>query len=140
MGAIEKIVDFLKEYPFVPFERREDAIRALPSSENGFEVALLVNAGNYTVCYAFWHTEFTDEQMSVNALINGLTDDVRLKVASRGKVDYRWNIQFQEPQGWVTGSAVFIFHYPFWKEKKIRYLQNDYFFVTEAQGETASTS
>jgi hypothetical protein len=135
--AIEKIIQFLKPYPFVPYERREDAIRVLASSENGFEVALLVSAGFYTVCYALWHTEFSDEQRAVNGFINGLSDAVRLKVASRGKIDYRWTIQFREGGGWISGSTVGIFRYPFWKKKETRYLQNEYFVARKLGGEAA---
>ncbi len=126
MQAIEKILDFLKQYPFVRYERREDAIRAFPSSEKGFEVALLVTPESY-VCYALWHTEFADEQMAVNAFQNGFSDAVRLRVTSQGGVDYRWRIEFREAGGWISSSAVGIFRYPFWKKKITRYLQNDYF-------------
>ena len=52
MQAIEKLAEILNQYPFVKYECRENAIRAFPGSEKGFEVTLLVNRGFYTVCYA----------------------------------------------------------------------------------------
>ena len=140
MHAIEKIIEFLKQYPFVPCESREGAIRVLASSENGFEVALLVSPRFCTVCYALWHTEFSDEEEAVNCFLNGLSNAVRLKVASRGKVDYRWTIQFRDGDQWIGGRAVAIFRYPFWKKKQVRYLQNEYFVATRLRGETAAMS
>ena len=140
MGAIEGIVKFLEQYPFLQYGRREDAIWVLPSSKNGFEVALVVSPGHYTVSYAIWHTEFSDEQMAVNAFINGLSDRVRLEVSSRGNVDYRWIALIRGPEGWMSGGAVGIFRYRFWKKKEIRYLQNDYFISTDLEGQTPAIS
>ena len=140
MPVIEKIIQFLKRYPFVPYEHREDAIRVFASSENGFEVALLVRPGCCTVYYALWHTELYDEQRAVNSFLNGLSDAVRLRVVSRGRVDYRWTIQFRSGDGWIGGSTVGVFRYPFWKKQEIRYLQNDYFVATKLGNETAATS
>jgi hypothetical protein len=114
----------------------------LPSSEHGFEVALVVSPGFYTVSYAIWHTEVTDEQMAVDGFLNGLSDVVRLKVTSRGKVDYLWVIQFRElkSESWFSGTAVSILRYPFWKKKEIRFLQNNYFVATHLEGQTPAIS
>jgi hypothetical protein len=125
MNAIEKIVEVLKENPQVRYEFRKDAIRALAPDSNGYEVALLMHAENhYTVCLATWHMEFADEYSAVGTFLSGLTEDYRLKVASRGNVDYRWTIQYREGPGWTNGSTVGIFRYKFWRRKRIRYLQN----------------
>jgi hypothetical protein len=72
-----------------------------------------------------------NEEAAVNGFLNGLSDAVRLKVTSRGGVDYRWTIQFREGYGWIGGDSVGILRYPFWKKKAIRYLQNDYFLANE---------
>lgn len=133
MQPIEKLAEFLNQYPFVKYERRENAIRAFPTSEKGFDVTLLVNPGSYTVCYALWHTEFADEHLAVNAFKNGLSDTRRLRVTSRGGVDYRWRVEFRAAGRWIGGSAVGTSRYPFWKKKMTRYLQNDYFIATNHQ-------
>ena len=134
MDTIEKLIDFLRQYPFIKYQHRQDAIRVFPSSEKGFEVALLVRPDeSYTVCFEFWHTEFTDEEMAMHAFKNGLSDAFRLRVSSRGGVDYKWSIEFREAGEWIGGSTVFIFRYPFWKKKMTRYLQNDYFILTDHQ-------
>ena len=133
MDTIEKLIDFLKQYPFIKYEHRQDAIRVFPSSEKGFEVALLVRPESYTVCFALWHTEFTDEQMAMNGFMNGLSDGCRLRVTSRGGVDYRWSLEIREAGGWIVGSTVGLVRHPFWKKKITRYLQNNYFIVTDHQ-------
>ena len=125
MNAIEQIIEVLKQNPQVRYEFRADAIRALAPDSNGYEVALLMHAnGSYTVCLATWHMEFTDEYSAVGTFLSGLTDDYRLKVASRGNVDYRWTIQYREPDGWKDGSTVGLLRYKFWRRRRIRYLQN----------------
>jgi hypothetical protein len=96
-------------------------------------VALLVRPESYTVCFAFWHEEVSDEQMAMNGFMNGLSDGCRLRVTSRGGVDYRWSLEIREAGGWIGGSTVGIFRYPFWKKKITRYLQNNYFIVTDHQ-------
>ena len=125
MNAIVRIVEILTQHPAVRYEFRSDAIRALAADENGYEVALLMHSeGNYTVCLATWHMEFTDEYSAVGTFLGGLTEGYRLKVTSRGNADYLWRIQYLENGGWRDGSAVGIFNYKFWRGKKIRYLQN----------------
>jgi hypothetical protein len=148
MRAIANVIAFLKEHPFIRYEKfrhagwrsnhcEEKAIRVFPSSENGFEVVLVeipeYGPGCHQLSYAFWHTEVCDEEAAVNGFLNGLSDAVCLKVISRGGVDYRWTI------GWIGGNSVGIFRYPFWKKKAIRYLQNDYFLAKE-EGNTVSNS
>lgn len=125
MNVIEKIIDVLKQYPQVRYEFRSDAIRALAADGNGYDVALLMQPQScYTVCLATWHMEFTDENSAIGTFLGGLTEAYRLKVASRGGVDYLWTIQYRESYGWRDGSTVGIFRYKFWRRKKIRYLQN----------------
>jgi hypothetical protein len=125
MNVIEQIIDILKQYSGVRYESRSDAIRALAADANGYEVALLMQPQPcYTVCLATWHMEFTDENSAIGTFLGGLTEGYRLKVASRGNVDYRWTIQYRESYGWRDGSTVCVFGYKFWRRKKIRYLQN----------------
>jgi hypothetical protein len=69
--------------------------------------------------------EFADERSAIGTFLGGLSEAYRLRVTSRGNVDYRWMIQYREGDGWINGSTVGIFRYPFWKKKKIRYLQNN---------------
>ena len=69
--------------------------------------------------------EFTDADSANRYILRGLSEYYRLRVASRGNVDYRWTIQYKELNGWIDGSTVGIFRYPFWKRKKVRYLQNN---------------
>jgi hypothetical protein len=126
VNTIEKVVDILRGFPEIPYEFREDAIRVLKRSDNGYEVALLIQPQRYTVCLATWHTEFGDEYDAVGTFFAGLTDQYRLEVFRRGNVDYRWRIQYQEFNHWKNGSIVGVFFYPFWKRKRVRYLQNDW--------------
>jgi hypothetical protein len=51
MDTIEKVIDFLKQYPFMKYEHGQDAIRVFRGSEIRFEVALLVSPESYTVCF-----------------------------------------------------------------------------------------
>lgn len=127
MNIIEAIIDILKPYPEARHEHRSDAIRVLAPNEEGYEVALLIRPDGcgYTVCLATWHMEFADEHSAIGTFLGGLSEGYRLRVASRGNVDYRWTIQYKEANGWIDGSTVGIFSYPFWKRTRVRYLQNN---------------
>jgi hypothetical protein len=125
MTTIQKIVAILKQYPGVRYEFRADAIRALAPDENGYEVALLMYPQpSYTVFLATWHMEFADEKSAIGTFLGGLSEAYRLEVTSRGGVDYLWRIQYREPNGWRSASAVGVFRINFWRKKNIRYLQN----------------
>jgi hypothetical protein len=125
MNVIQQIVDVLQQHPEIRYEFRADAIRVLAPDESGYEVALLVHPGpHYTVCLATWHMEFDDEYSAIGTFLGGLTEEYRLEVTSRGNVDYFWRIQYRESNGWRGGSAVAIFRYQFWQEKRTRFLQN----------------
>lgn len=56
MNVIEQIIDVLKQYPAIKYQLRSDAIWTLAPDENGFEAALLVHPGYYTVCLAMWRS------------------------------------------------------------------------------------
>jgi len=69
----------------------------------------------------------------MNGFMNGLSDAFRLRVTSRGGVDYWWSLEIREAGGWIGGSTVGLVRHPFWKKKITRYLQNNYFIVTDHQ-------
>jgi hypothetical protein len=125
MNIIENLIEILKRNPQVRYEFRADAIRALAPDPSGYEVALLMhNEGYFTVYFATWHMEFTDANSAIGTFLGGLSECYRLKVSSRGNVDYRWTIEYREPDGWRSGSTVGLVRYKFWRRRHIRYLQN----------------
>jgi hypothetical protein len=76
------------------------------------------DGGGYTVCLASWHMEFADERSAIGTFLGGLSEAYRLRVSSRGNVDYRWMIQYREGDGRINGSTVGIFRYPFWEKEE----------------------
>jgi hypothetical protein len=132
MNVIEQLIEVLKRNPQVRHEFRADAIRALAPDSSGYEVALLMHAQDYyTVYLATWRMEFTDQNSAIGTFLAGLSECYRLKVASRGNLDYRWTIQYREGDGWRNGSTVGLFRYKFWRRRQIRYLQNRLLLLSE---------
>lgn len=124
MNTIDKLREKLKKYPDAKYEVKKNSITYLPHSENGFAVSLDVHSRGYTVSYDGWHEEFLDEQEALNCFGFGLSESCRLKILQRGKMRYKWILQFKTEQGWQSDSETGLIFFPFWLRKKERYLQN----------------
>ena len=80
---------------------------------------------SYTVFFEGWHEEFDDSEEALNCLAFGLSKDCRLKEHSRGSTPYKWTVEYLDGDNWEESSTTGTFFFPFWKSKKMRYLQNN---------------
>ncbi len=125
MNPIDEIKEKLRKYPQVKFETEDNYIVVFPISESGFEVGLTVLEDGYRVNFESWYETFEDEGEALNCFAFGLTSACRVKEYCRGNKAYKWRLESEENGIWTEGSFVVLFFYPFWKEKVIRYLQNN---------------
>ena len=123
-NAIEQIKERLLKYPHVRYEADASSISVLPTSNDGFTVGLEVNRSQYTVAFNGWHEVFEKEDEALECFAFGLSDECRLKECRRGNFAYRWTVESLENGNWVEDSETGLFISPFWKPKKVWYLQN----------------
>ena len=71
-----------------------------------------------------WHEHFERQEEALNCFAVGLSDSARLKVLSRGGVDYSWMLETRQENQWVPDSTTGLFFFPFWRKKVTRYLRN----------------
>jgi hypothetical protein len=128
MSAIEKLKDKLKAYPEVKYEETAGEIRVCAANEKGFEVGIVCgDEDECLVSFEGWHEDFRKNQAddAIGCFLWGLTNKVRIKVTSRGGVDYHWTVQHFEEGKWQSCGVVGLLWFPFWRKKTVRYLQND---------------
>lgn len=126
MNLIEDIKTRLKKYPDVRFESDPSSITVFPTSPDGFEVTLVVNAvDSYTLSFEGWHEDFEVEEETRNVFALALSNECRLKEYRRGNFAYKWTLEFLEDGHWEAQSTTGLLLFPFWMKKSVRYLQNN---------------
>ncbi len=129
MKIVEEIEARLRKYSGVQYEVSDDAVTVPPDTEDGFEVSLRIATTapdpEITVYFNGWHEEFSSSQEALNCFAMGLTKECRLKEWSRGEKAYKWCLEILQNGGWEAYSTTSLFFAPFWKAKKVRYLQNN---------------
>ena len=123
--AIEQIKERLRKYPHVRYEATASSISVLPTSNDGFTVGLDINQTQYTVSFNGWHENFQREEEALDCFAFGLSDECRLKEYWRGNFAYRWTVESKQDGDWVADSNTGLLIFPFWKPKRICYLQNN---------------
>ena len=124
-NAIEQVKERLRKYPHVRYKAAASSISVLPTSNDGFTVGLEVVQSEYTVFFNGWHENFQEEDEALDCFAFGLSDECRLKEFRRGNFAYRWTVESKQDGNWMTDSETGLFLFPFWKPKKVCYLQNN---------------
>ena len=123
MDCIKEIKKKLSNYPELKWKSENSTISVSPPG--GFTVWLTDSEDHCTVGYNEWHEEFTDKEQALNCFAFGLSDHCRLKVYSRGRFEYKWTMEAFENNNWVSYSSTALLLSPFWRKKRITYLQNN---------------
>lgn len=119
----------LGEFPAVRVEEEGGAVVASCPGETAFKVALLEEPDEVTVFLEGYHQHFPRDagREALGLFFMGLSDTCRLKVSSRGGIDYKWIVEAVNFEG--CWSAVGMLMNPFaalafWRPKSQRLLQN----------------
>jgi len=69
----------------------KSSITVKADSSKGFDVSFYDDKFEYTVFFEGWHEYFkkSESQNAINCFAFGLSDSCRIKVVSRGWVDYK---------------------------------------------------
>ena len=122
---IAEIQARLRKYPQARAEIATDRVIVYPRNPRGFEVRFRIRAGRYHVHCWGWHEEFASSAEALNCFAFALSSACRLKVFYRGRMAYRWELQYHRDGRWVADSVVGLWFFPFWRSVEIAYLQND---------------
>lgn len=124
MGAIQRIVTKLRQYPEVVYRIEAGTITVEPTHPDGFPVSVTEGAGSWLVRFAGWHEEFTTADEAVACVAFGLSDRCRLCIHYRGEMAHRWTLEERTADGWQAHSTVGLLFYPFWRRARVEYRQN----------------
>jgi hypothetical protein len=124
LRAIDRIREKAHKYPQVVVTERPGWIELQPHGAESFAVGLAEHDDGYTIHFDGWHEDLQSEDEALNLFAMGLSDQVRLRVTSRGAFDHSWTLETREGIGWAEGSTTALLLFPFWRRRKVRYLQN----------------
>jgi hypothetical protein len=124
--VVQEVVDLLKKYPQVKFERRDDSVLVPPTNPEGFPVMIeQIWEGNYAVSYGGWQKDFDNLQEAVACFVLGLSSRCRLKVESKGKKPVRWTVEELADSNWREISSRGSWSPQFFKQPVTSYLTNN---------------
>jgi hypothetical protein len=125
-SAIELAVDCLEAFPDVPVHREGHTLWVPARDDTGFTVAIVERSQRITVYHSRWHQVFGDGREAFKCFLFGLTAAERLKVVTRGNCDCRWDVETNVAGAWASIGSVVWLLFPYWRKRRIRYLQNDW--------------
>ena len=124
MNPLDEIRQRLAKYPDAIVEDTGSVITVKAANDSGFDVSCRGNNPEITIGLAGWHETFSDAETALSWFAFGLSQKCRLKVLSKGRMDYRWIVEELRDGKWHGLSETGLLIYPFLFPKKERILQN----------------
>lgn len=126
---MEKLKQRLKQRNLLYIEETDSI--SIKAMKDGFDVTLYFSKESnepYIVFYGdMYHEHFTNEEDAIECFMFGLSDKCRLRVEFWGEKAYQWIMEYRGQDGeWRVDSGTGSLLKPFWKKKKIMYLQNSF--------------
>ena len=122
---ITEIKERISKYDGVEVEFGEKYASVKPTHPNSFNVRIDVTDQHFIISYNGWHEEFENYEEALENFAFGLSDQCRIKVTMRGDFEYKWEVQSAEKDLWMFESETGLLMFPFWRKKKIKFLQNN---------------
>ena len=123
---VKEVLDLLKKYPQIKFERCDDSVLVPPASPEGFPVMIeQIWEGHYAVSFGGWQKDFSSLEEAVACFVMGLSNHCRLKVESKGKKPIRWTLEQLENADWKEISSRGSWSPNLFKQPVTSYLIND---------------
>ena len=125
--AINEILSRLDGQPGLPVVRVDNSLSIEPENSSGFRVELRDYSTKFLVYLDGWHTDqFNTYEDAAKCFLFGLTAAARLLVKQRGRWRYWWNFETFADGVWAGIEITVLLFFPFWRRKKVYYLQNDW--------------
>lgn len=120
----QEVLDKLHAYSGFSVETHETGVAVRCQNADSFEVSVFYLGEAYQVNFVGWHEHFDALADALNCFAFGLSEECRLKVLTRGRMDCSWTVQSMEDGEWVDDSTTGLLIVPFWRPVRTRYLQN----------------
>ncbi len=126
-SPLDEIRGKLRKYPQLSVMDDGDTITVKAQTTQGFDVSFFCDSDGYTVGFAGWHEQFSraERERALECFAFGLSDRARLRVHSRGGMDYRWMLESLENGEWRKDSTTCLLFFPFWRKITVRHLRNN---------------
>jgi len=124
MDLIDELTSRLNSVPGARYESDSSSITVFPNNTDGFTVSFTKNFDTYTVFFNGWHEDFQSADEAVGVFGFGLSDQCRLRESRRGSYTYKWTVESLEEEEWQEQSTTALLIFPFWRRRKVYYLQN----------------
>ena len=125
-SPLDEIRRKLRKYPQLSVVDDGDAITVKATTTEGFDVSFFCDGDGYTVGFAGWHERFkrAERDRALECFAFGLSDCARLRVQSRGGLDYYWTLEVLKEGEWRSDLMTSLLFFTFWRKKTVRYLRN----------------
>ncbi|MCV6825790.1 MULTISPECIES: hypothetical protein [Halocynthiibacter] len=114
----------LDGYDGYEIDASDDQITVSCNNPESFDVSIFAFDEQFQVNFAGWHEVFDDQEEAMRCFAFGLSQQCRLEVVKRGKMECSWTMQFLQDDTWVDDSVTGMFLIPFWRPKQIEYRFN----------------
>lgn len=125
MAVIERLIQKLKKYPELRFEKTNDSVKIFPLTPDGFEVSIFQDSHECIVSFEGWHEHFSSEDEALNCLVWGLTPACRLVISMRGNAAHKWTVQSLEDNQWKDVGTTGLLFFNYFGRKSQKILQNN---------------
>jgi hypothetical protein len=126
MQPLDRIREKLSAHPELPVRDEGSSLTVTASEPQGFDVSFAQDDEGFVVSFGPCHEHFSlpDADSALECFSSGLSESSRLRVHSRGGVDYRWTLEALEDGTWHTRSTTYLLLFPYWRRRSVRHLQN----------------
>ena len=121
----DELVEILRKTAGNRLAVTRSGIRIRATSKSGFDVQVRRSGREYTVRFGGWHCHAERPEAVYDLLLMAFSPSCRLRVDSRGGVDYCWTVEVERDMQWEPAHSTRRFFYPYWGEHAVRYLNNE---------------
>ncbi len=89
-----------------------------------FDVSIHAQGEQFLVGFDGWHEHFDAKSDALNCFAFGLSQECRLKVVKRGKMECSWTVQAFKDDAWFDDTTTGLIFIPFWRTAQIEYRHN----------------
>lgn len=123
--CLDRIEGYAGDCTALAVLRSEGGIAIAPKVSGGFDMALSISGGAYTLCFDRWEETFDDPDYVCGLIEDALTGEARLRVDTLAKQRWRWTLERRDASGrWVAESTIGYPTWRFWGKAGVEYLRN----------------
>jgi len=122
---LNALLDVLRESAGLRLVTSRLHIKVRAASHQGFDVSVWRCGGIYSVGFAGWRCHTQHQDAAVDLICMAYSPACRLRVDSRGGIDYCWQVECEVDMQWSPGHVSRRIFYPYWGAHGVRFLSNE---------------